>query len=257
LRVQKLLLGAGLLLAAASPALARDVVIDAGTLIDGAYPTPRQRMSILIKNDRMTSVSPGFVAPIGAEVIDLTNATVMPGFIDAHVPIAAKLPSSTNMVEDWLTHFDIDRAFGDAKFGAAMLQQGFTAAHDVGGGPDRGRCAMPSIVEKLPGPGCGYRLWLWDRPQAMAMRVTAWTRSFRIRVGTTVSSIPPDQARTKILEHKRRGADLIKIMPSGGIASSGDNPRQKLMDDDEIIACAGRRREKTWRMLAWGKLQKG
>jgi hypothetical protein len=53
MRVQKLLLGAGLLLAAASPTLARDVVIDAGMLIDGTYPTPRQRMSILIKNDRI------------------------------------------------------------------------------------------------------------------------------------------------------------------------------------------------------------
>lgn len=46
----------------------------------------------------------------------------------------------------------------------------------------------------------------------------------------------PDQARSRVREHKRRGADLIKIMPSGGIASSGDDPRQKLMDDDEIIA---------------------
>jgi hypothetical protein len=189
LRVQKLLLGAGLLLAAASPALARDVVIDAGTLIDGAYPTPRQRMSILIKNDRMTSVSPGFVAPIGAEVIDLTNATVMPGFIDAHVPIAAKLPSSTNRVEDWLTHFDIDRAFGDAKFGAAMLQQGFTAARDVGGGPDRGRCAMPSIMENCRAPavgiacGCGtdrrpWRCALQLGPAAFASRLGQRYRRF-------------------------------------------------------------------------------
>ena len=36
--------------------------------------------------------------------------------------------------------------------------------------------------------------------------------------------------------HKRRGADLIKIMPSGGIASTGDNPRAQLMTDDEMRA---------------------
>ena len=35
-------------------------------------------------------------------------------------------------------------------------------------------------------------------------------------------------------EHRRRGADLIKIMPSGGIASSGDDPRQQLMTDEEM-----------------------
>lgn len=43
-----------------------------------------------------------------------------------------------------------------------------------------------------------------------------------------------DQARARVREHKRRGADLIKIIPSGRIASSGDDPRQKLMTDDEI-----------------------
>ena len=45
-----------------------------------------------------------------------------------------------------------------------------------------------------------------------------------------------DQARLRVREHKRRGADLIKIMPSGGIASSGDDPRQQLMTNEEIRA---------------------
>ncbi len=44
----------------------------------------------------------------------------------------------------------------------------------------------------------------------------------------------PDQARLRVREHKRRGADLIKIMPSGGIASTGDDPRAQLMTNDEI-----------------------
>lgn len=236
MRVQKLILGAGLLLAAASPALARDVVIHAGTLIDSVSPTPRQRMSILIKDDRITSVSPGFVTPIGAEVIDLTDATVMPGFIDAHVHIAAKLPSSTNMVEDWLTHSDIDRAFDGAKFGAAMLQQGFTAARDVGGGPET--VALRDAIDR--GKVAGPRLWV----SLEALGPTAGHGDARYGLDPQLShpgwdnSIvdSPDQARAKVREHRRRGADLIKIMPSGGIASSGDDPRQKLMDDDEIIA---------------------
>ena len=37
-------------------------------------------------------------------------------------------------------------------------------------------------------------------------------------------------------EHKQRGADLIKILPSGGIASTGDDPRQQLMTNEEIAA---------------------
>ena len=46
----------------------------------------------------------------------------------------------------------------------------------------------------------------------------------------------PDQARLQVRRHKRRGADLIKIMPSGGIASTGDNPRAQLMTDEEMRA---------------------
>lgn len=121
-------------LALAAPALARDVVIHAGTLIDGVSTSPREGVSIQIKDDRIIAVTPGFVTPAGADVIDLADSTVMPGFIDAHVHIAAKLPSRTNMIEGWLTHSDIDRAFDGAKFARAMLQQGFTAARDVGGG---------------------------------------------------------------------------------------------------------------------------
>jgi imidazolonepropionase-like amidohydrolase len=36
-------------------------------------------------------------------VIELADSTAMPGFIDAHIYIAAKLPSTTNATEDWLT----------------------------------------------------------------------------------------------------------------------------------------------------------
>jgi imidazolonepropionase-like amidohydrolase len=46
----------------------------------------------------------------------------------------------------------------------------------------------------------------------------------------------PDQARLRVREHKRRGADLIKILPSGGIASSGDDPRQQIMTNEEMGA---------------------
>jgi imidazolonepropionase-like amidohydrolase len=45
-----------------------------------------------------------------------------------------------------------------------------------------------------------------------------------------------DMARLRVREHKRRGADLIKIMPSGGIVSTGDDPRQQLMTDAEMQA---------------------
>ena len=44
----------------------------------------------------------------------------------------------------------------------------------------------------------------------------------------------PEQARLRVREHHGRGADLIKLMPSGGIASTGDDPHRQLMTDEEM-----------------------
>jgi imidazolonepropionase-like amidohydrolase len=223
-------------LMAAAHASARDTVIHVGTLIDGTAADARRQVSILVHDDRISSVEAGFVSPAGAEVIDLSQSTVMPGFIDCHVHVSAKLPSATNRTEDWLTHSDLDRAFDGAVFAAAMLQQGFTSARDVGGGDDTVALRNAINAGKAPGP----RFWVSLEPLGPtaghgdtrygldpALRHEGWDNGL-------VDTV--DQARYRVREHKRRGADLIKIMPSGGIASTGDDPRQQLMTNEEKTA---------------------
>ena len=102
-------------------AYATDLVIHAGTLIDGVSSTPRTKVSIVVRDDRIVGVDEGFVTPGGAEVIDLSTSTVMPGFIDCHIHMSAKLPQRRNATEDWLTHSTLDRAFDAAEFMRAML----------------------------------------------------------------------------------------------------------------------------------------
>ena len=215
-------------------AAAEDFVIHAGTLIDGLSETARRQVSILVHDDKIVSVEPGYQQPPGAEVIDLSRQTVLPGFIDCHVHVSAKLPSRMNATEDELTHSDIDRAFDAAVFARKMLQQGFTTARDVGGGDETVSLRDAINAGKVPGPrlyvaleplgptaghadprnGLDQHLWRAD-----------WDNG---RVDS------PDEARQRVREHKRRGADLIKLMPSGGIASTGDDPRQQLMTNEEM-----------------------
>jgi imidazolonepropionase-like amidohydrolase len=215
-------------------ARAGDFVVHAGTLIDGASDKPRQHVSILIHDDRIAAVRDGFLTPAGVQVIDLSTATVMPGFIDAHIHVGAKLPSTTNATEDWVTHSALDRVFDDATFARAMLQQGFTSARDVGGGDDSVALRNAIDAGKLAGP----RLWV----ALEALGPTAGHGDPRSGLDPDLSHPgwengivdTPEQVRIRVREHKRRGATVIKIMPSGGIASTGDDPRQQLMTDEEM-----------------------
>ncbi len=209
-------------------------MIHAGALIDGVSPTVRQNVTIAIHDDRITAVEDGFRSPVGAEVIDLSKATVLPGFIDCHVHVSAMLPSRTNTTEYWVTHSDIDRAFDAQVFVRQMLQQGFTSARDVGGGDESVALRKAIDAGKVPGP----RLMVALEP----LGPTAGHGDPRNGLDRDLSHPgwengvvdTPEQARIRVREHKRRGADLIKLMPSGGIASTGDDPRQQLMTNEEI-----------------------
>jgi imidazolonepropionase-like amidohydrolase len=63
------------------------VAIRAGRLFDARSGTMLTNQVVLVRGDRITDVGPGLAIPSGASVIDLSNATVMPGMIDAHVHI--------------------------------------------------------------------------------------------------------------------------------------------------------------------------
>jgi imidazolonepropionase-like amidohydrolase len=215
---------------------AADFVIHAGTLIDGLSAEPHRRVSIVIHDQQIASIEDGYVSRPGAQIIDLEQATVLPGFIDCHVHISALLPNRANATEYEMTHTDIDRALDAAVFVRAMLQQGFTSARDVGGGEET--VAVRDAIEagKIPGP----RLLVSLEPLSPtaghadprngldpALSRPDWDNG-------TVNS--PQEAVLRVREHKRRGADLIKLMPSGGIASTGDDPRQQLMTNEEMRA---------------------
>jgi imidazolonepropionase-like amidohydrolase len=220
--------------AASSAAVAKDLVIHAGTLIDGVSETPRKQVSILVRDDKIVSVESGFQTPPGAEVLDLSSETVLPGFIDCHVHVSAKLPSRLNATEDRMTHTDIDRAFDGAVFVRKMLQQGFTTVRDAGGGDDTVSLRDAITEGKVPGP----RLYVALEPLGPTaghadprngLDSQLWHPGWENgRVDT------PEEARRRVREHKQRGADLIKLMPSGGIASTGDDPRAQLMTNEEM-----------------------
>jgi imidazolonepropionase-like amidohydrolase len=229
------LMGAALaLMLASTGAAAKDVVIHAGRLIDGIASTPRANVSILIKDDRITAVENGFSRPAGAEVIDLSSSTVLPGFIEAHDHISASGDRRP------LNRFTLSE--GDAVITAMLnarreVELGFTTVRDMGSGP----LAGPALVRAIEsGRILGPRLWPAlealgptgghsDRANGLRPEIT-----FDGRDAAIIDS--PQDARIRVREHQRRGAKVIKIMPSGGVASIGDDPHHMTMTDEEMKA---------------------
>jgi imidazolonepropionase-like amidohydrolase len=223
-------------LLAAGPAAAKDVVIHAGRLIDGTGKAPRTQVSILIHDDRITAVQPGYVAPAGAQVVDLTNATVLPGLIDDHVHITMAFHKG-DPIHTAMTRTGYDDAIGATGDARNTLLAGFTTIRDVGGDTEVVVALKRAInAGVIPGP----RMWVAGTPLGPTgghgdsangldpeLSHPHWTDSL-------IDS--PEAARRAVRTLRRQGADLIKIMPSGGVMSIGDDPKLQLMEDDEIKA---------------------
>ena len=217
-------------------ALGKKRIIHAGVLIDGVSLHLRPKVTIHILDDKIEAVEEGFSRPAGVEIIDLSNSTVLPGFIDCHVHMSSRLPNRANAVEFMVTHSMLDAALDASLFSRRMLEQGFTSARDLGGGDEM--VAVKRAIDE--GTTIGPRLWVSLEPLGPtgghgdpsngfdpALSHLSW------KLGIVDS---PEQAIYRVREHRKRGADVIKIMPSGGIASVGSDPRQQLMTAEEIKA---------------------
>lgn len=230
----RLLAFAAALVVCASGAAAKDLVIHAGRMIDGVSKTAHGNVTILIHDDRIVSVTDGFTTPDGAEVIDLSHLTVLPGLIDCHVHITSQHDGG-NPVAERVTTTRFDDAVKSTVYVRNTLLAGFTSVRDAGADTDVVVALKKAVAQgTIPGP----RMWVAGAPlgptgghgdsaNGLDPEITdhTWTENI-------IDS--PSDARRIVRELHRRGVDQIKIMPSGGVMSIGDNPKLQLMSDDEI-----------------------
>ncbi|MBI4429757.1 MAG: amidohydrolase family protein, partial [Ignavibacteriales bacterium] len=127
------------------------VAVKAGRLIDVVNGKVLEKQVILIEGERIKAVAAdGSVQiPAGATVIDLSDATVMPGFIDCHTHIVSQI----ERYDDRFRDSPIDAAVSAHVFAKRTLEAGFTTCRDVGSGEFIDVALKKAINEgKIAGP---------------------------------------------------------------------------------------------------------
>ncbi|WP_224242550.1 amidohydrolase family protein [Hyalangium gracile] len=107
-------------------------VVRAARLLDVRTGAFLQNPVIVIENERISAVGSGLAIPEGAEVIDLGGATVLPGLIDGHTHLLARMPETPEgYAQDLITKSQAFRALEGAANARATLHAGFTTVRDV------------------------------------------------------------------------------------------------------------------------------
>jgi len=187
------------------------VAIRAGKLIDGKSDKPVENPLILIEGDKIVSVIPGGSAPAGAEVIDLSKASVLPGFMDVHTHVLLQGDVTAEEYDEQLLKQSIPyRAILAARNAQIALSHGFTAMRDL-----ETEGAMYADVDvktaiakgEVPGP----RMQVSTRAMTPTGMYPLLGYSWELKVPTGVQYVDGvDGARKAVREQAMYGADWIK-----------------------------------------------
>jgi imidazolonepropionase-like amidohydrolase len=221
------------LFSATLPAAADTKFIYAGTLIAIPGEEPLKEQTVVVKQGRILRIAQGYERPpAGVTVIDLRNHFVLPGLIDSHVHMLSELGpgSKLRLVEE----DESMAALRGAQYSLRTLRAGFTTVRDLGQRSpaifalrraiDEGIVAGPRLVVagSTLSPTGGH----------------AQTYGYRDEINHFFSSTGKcdgaDDCRRAVRQQISRGADVIKLVATGGVLSDIKAGTDQQFTDDEL-----------------------
>jgi imidazolonepropionase-like amidohydrolase len=196
---------------------ARDTIIHAGHLIAApGEERVREQVSIIVRGDEIVAIEDGFIEAVDAELVDLSDHWVMPGFIDAHVHITNEQGPGRRISA--FTEGPADRAIDGVLYARRTLMAGFTTVQDVGGDIEALRALRAGIEDG---------------------DVNGWAVHVLRSSGSPYACNGADDCARAVRQLVQEGADVIKITATGGVLSSTGAGVEQQFFQEELEAIVG------------------
>jgi len=203
-----------------------EIAIKAARLFDGTSDSTVADAVVLVQGSRITAAGARLQIPTGAQVIDLGDATILPGFIDAHVHV------TDESSDDWnadavagLRRTIPEATLRAAEFARRTLMAGFTTVRDVGSSDYMDVGLRNAIASGLAsGPRMLVSVHALGARGGHCDRAGFPYERFGPEPGLANGiASGADQFRDAVRFQVKYGADVIKVCATGGVLSLGDD----------------------------------
>src|SRR5438874_4667313 len=207
------------------------IVLKAARLFDGKSKTLAQNGVVIVQGNKIVDAGSNLPAPADAQVIDLGDATLSPGFMDGHTHLT--LDFSGNYNERRLKEVDLnvsEQAILATRYARATVEAGFTTVRDLGsrfvGSKEFVDVALRNSINKgvVVGPrmlvatfGIGATGGHFDATSGFRDMLFGREPDFSEGIADG-----PDAIRKAVRFEVKNGADVIKAAVSGGVLSLAD-----------------------------------
>lgn len=218
-------------------------VIHAGKLVDVASGKVLTERSVVVEGERIKAVERGYVQNEGDDVIDLRDATVMPGFMDMHVHMMSELDPPTSYTEGFFMN-SADVALRGTVYAKRTLDAGFTTVRDLGTDDIEAMFALRKAINT--GIVNGPRIFAAGKALATTGGHADPTNG--VREDLRGDPGPKEgvingvaDAYKAVRQRYKDGSDVIKLTVTGGVlslAKSGDNPQFTSEELEAVVKAA-------------------